>query len=233
MPQYRGARGVVVFALLLLQIVCRSASADGEWEFNAEQDGITVYIRDVEGSDINEIKAVGIIGCSTDQVWEILHSEQHRKTLYPNITETEDVETCGELCTIKYTRVSATGIDDRHYFSKNRWSITAKDGLNQYAKKWEKIERTLPPLEDVDEPPVDKPEPDGTAMVNCAQIAETLGYGKGAHSAIQRRLSRFRRDNPHSGWHDTGAASKNKTHYLYEWGKVKSCVQGVLPVRQA
>lgn len=74
-----------------------------------------------------------------------------------------------------------------------------------------------------------EPEPDGNARVSCAQIAKILGLGKNSHGAIQQRLRRFREQHA-EGWVETNESAKNKPGFLYEWGKVKSCVQGVLPV---
>ena len=74
-----------------------------------------------------------------------------------------------------------------------------------------------------------EPEPDGNARVSCAQIAKILGLGKNGHGAIQQRLRRFREQHA-EGWVETNESAKNKPGFLYEWGKVKSCVQGVLPV---
>jgi len=75
----------------------------------------------------------------------------------------------------------------------------------------------------------DKPEPDGKTRVSCAQIAEILGLSKNSYGAIQQRLARFREQHT-EGWVKTNEPARNKSQYLYEWGKVKSFVQGVLSV---
>ena len=92
---------------------------------------------------------------------------------------------------------------------------------------WEMLKRLL--AVGAPEPQAEKPEPDKTAPVSCAQIAEILGLGKDRHGAIQQRLRRFREQHA-DGWVETNQPAKNKAHFLYEWGRVKSYVQGVQSV---
>ena len=127
-----------IITTTLLLFINQPVHAENSWEFNTEEDQISVFIRDVRGSDINEIKGVGIIDCTIDQVWSILRNPKYSEKLFPNVKKSKELGTCGANCTLTYTRLGASGIDDRHYISKMRWSITEKQEIRQYTMKWSK-----------------------------------------------------------------------------------------------
>ena len=125
------------------------ALADGEWEFNDEEDGISIYIRDVDDSDFNEIKAIAVLECTTDEIWDLLTDAKTFVKVMPSVTKSERIDTCGEECYIIYQYLELDGIDDRQYILEVRASITQKDGVNEYTRKWKVSDRKPEPLEDV------------------------------------------------------------------------------------
>ena len=125
----------VLFGALLL-LPAGSALADGEWEHNDEEDGITLYIRDVDDSSINELKAITIMDCTTEQLFNILIDPNMTPKFIENLTKSEQVGTCGDNCILVYRYVETT-LTDVHYVLKMRWSVTEREeGYNEYTIKW-------------------------------------------------------------------------------------------------
>ena len=55
--------------------------AEAKWEQVAKSDGITIYSREKEGTDIREMKAIGLVDATPHEVWKAIRD-------YPNYTKT-------------------------------------------------------------------------------------------------------------------------------------------------
>ena len=133
----------ILLALLLLSLcgISQSAFAKAKWEFNMEDGGVTIYIRPVKDSGINEIKAVGVVSCTTDQAWKLLTTDETFIEIMPNVVESKTIEECGDTCRYVYQYLKLSSIDDRQQILKVRWSVTEKKGVNQYTRKYEKSDK--------------------------------------------------------------------------------------------
>ena len=65
-----------LIVLFFLSLLPGLANADQQWQLAEEKDGIRVYLRPVEGSEIREFKGVVKISSSLDSLAGVLHNNQ-------------------------------------------------------------------------------------------------------------------------------------------------------------
>ena len=121
---------VLVIAALLAPLVV--AAGKGKWEKDGYKNGVSVYTRTVDGSEIHEIKAVATINTSTDKVWDHLVTSKTFVKTMPDIVTSKKLEDCGETCGYWYQVLKHPPIKTRHYVLKVQWKITENDDGDNY-----------------------------------------------------------------------------------------------------
>jgi hypothetical protein len=142
MSRNRVLRVVLVAALLL-----PAAAAAGEkWQKDGVKGGVSVYTREVAGSEIKEIKAVAIIDTTTEKVWEHLVTSKTFVATMPDVIKSQKLEDCGENCGYWYQVLKHPPIKDRHYVLKVQWQVNEnEDGTRSYRRWWKVTTDVKPP----------------------------------------------------------------------------------------
>lgn len=136
---------LALVAALLAPVI--AAAAETSWEKDGTKDGVTVYKRKVEGSDVREVKGVAVIGAPTDEVWtHLITSSTFVKTM-PDIIKSKKLKDCGENCGYWYQVLDHPPIKKRHYVLKVQWTIKEnEDGTRSYRRWWKVTTAVKPPV---------------------------------------------------------------------------------------
>lgn len=90
--------------------------SQSEWELRKEDEGIKVYTRDIEGSKIQEYKAVAIVDGKLSSVIAVMKDIKNYPDFLKNLIETRLIE--------------ATDTFQLHYLiNKTPWPVTNRDGV--------------------------------------------------------------------------------------------------------
>lgn len=114
-------------ACLLAVVLANSPSAD--WKLKKDKEGIAVYTRSVEASDVAEFKAVmSVEGTNLQQVLEVLTNVDGYKELFPDCSEARLLEREGRYNIVHYSRTKAPfPVDDRDGIYQLRTTISANN----------------------------------------------------------------------------------------------------------
>lgn len=91
-------------------------SADPKWELAADTSGVKVYRRDKTGSDVKEMKAMGLIDAPPKAVWDVIRDlEAYPKTM-PYTEEAKVISRSeGDKEIYFYSRIKAPMVSQRDY----------------------------------------------------------------------------------------------------------------------
>ncbi|MBK7860264.1 MAG: hypothetical protein IPJ65_16950 [Archangiaceae bacterium] len=113
------------------------AAKQAPWEEAAKDNGITIYTREVSGSEVREMKAIGTIDAKPQEVWKAIRD-------YPNYTKTmpytseakilgrED----GDKVLYLYSRLALPLVDNRDYVIKLTDDSDWKEGAGYLKVSW-------------------------------------------------------------------------------------------------
>jgi hypothetical protein len=128
----------MIIAVLLplgLAIAAGQVRAAGKWKKHGSKNGVVVFVKEVEGSDVPRVRGKTVVDASTDEVWEGL-SKILKKS--KGVKKIKVLGTCGEGCRFVYQRLGHPLIKDRHYVLEMRESVSEQDGLRTYRRSWKK-----------------------------------------------------------------------------------------------
>lgn len=143
----QAARVVPVRAVALAVLLAAglAGAEDEKWEKDGTKNGVTVWTRSVAGSEIKEIKAVGTITASTDDVWKHLIESKTFLKVMPDVVASKEVGTCGDNCAYFYQKLHHPPLKDRHYILKINWEIKTDDkGFKTYKRWWKATKEKSP-----------------------------------------------------------------------------------------
>lgn len=126
------------------------------WEQAAKEDGITIYSREKDGTNVREMKAVGVIDAAPMEVWKAIRDYPNYKSTMPYTevskvlaTEGEKTER-GHKVTYFYSVVNAPLVDKRDYIIKLTDESNWKDGKGYLKVSWVAADRKeVPEKEDL------------------------------------------------------------------------------------
>lgn len=127
------------------------AASPGAWEVAAKTDGITVSTRSREGSDIGEVKAIGMIQAPPEKVWKAVRNYENYDKQMP-FTEASKVlaRDEGDKTILFYSVVNAPLVDRRDYVIKLKDESEWKDGKGFFKVTWSAAEHpSTPPKQDI------------------------------------------------------------------------------------
>ncbi|MCD4682619.1 MAG: START domain-containing protein [Bacteroidales bacterium] len=105
-----------LLTIFLCLLLTASIYSQGEWEIRKEEDGIKVYTRKVEGSKIQEFKAIAIMDAKLSSVIAVMKDVNNYPDFLKNLVETRLLE--------------ANDTFQMHYLiNKTPWPVTDRDGI--------------------------------------------------------------------------------------------------------
>ena len=130
---------------LLLAGCLLAAPPSRGWEQVEEDDGITVWVREVPDSDVREVKASTIVDVPASRVWEVLLDTMKYREFMPYIVETRIL---GKHATgqYEYQRIDPPIVDMRDYAIKVVWEKDEANGV--YKRSWSPANEKVPERDD-------------------------------------------------------------------------------------
>lgn len=123
-------------ALPMLVLLADPTSGPG-WQQVARTDGITVFARQKQGSELQEMKAIGVIDAPPQKVYEALRDYENYKNTMPFTKESKVVEKSADGKTIWfYSIVDAPLVAKRDYTIKTIDESDWKDGKGFLKVSW-------------------------------------------------------------------------------------------------
>lgn len=127
-------------SLLLLFSVQLYAADDytpaTDWKEEANRDGLIIYSRTREGSNLKEFKTVGMIDARSSAVFAVLNDVEAYPSFMPYTSECSVLKRVGD-CTIAYQRLALPLVSDRDYTLRSEHSKTPGPNGPIYRIQWE------------------------------------------------------------------------------------------------
>ncbi|MFN7133852.1 MAG: START domain-containing protein, partial [Myxococcales bacterium] len=137
-------------ALLLTVPAVALAEEEGKWEQKAESDGVVVYTRERKGTDVKEVKAVGVIDAPPQQVFRVLADYERYKEIMPYTDESKVVATEQEGKVVHfYSLINAPFVSKRDYTLRIVDQSDWKDGAGYLKSYWTSSDKGPPPKDGV------------------------------------------------------------------------------------
>lgn len=104
-----------MISLALIPVMLLGADAP-KWELAAEPSGVKVYRRNKEGSDVKEMKAVGLIDGTPKEVWDVVRDLENYPKQMPYTAEVKVLSrTEGDKEIWFYSRLNTPLVSERDY----------------------------------------------------------------------------------------------------------------------
>jgi len=106
----------VFIQIVLILCIKMSLFSQGEWELRKEKDGIKVYTREIEGSKIQEYKAIAIVDAKLSSAIAVIKDVENYPEFLENIIEAKLIE-------------SSDTTQTHYLINKTPWPVTNRDGI--------------------------------------------------------------------------------------------------------
>jgi hypothetical protein len=129
----------VTLGLIAVLIALPAAAAEewSEWKTARDRDGIKVETRKNLETGILQTRATALLGCSTDELWELLISEESFLRIMPDMQESVRVKGAeGRNAEWWYQRISRPPISDRDYTLHVQWTVEESSLGPAYHRWW-------------------------------------------------------------------------------------------------
>lgn len=128
---------VVIFFVLAAD----SSAKQVPWEEAAKDNGITIYSREIPGSDVREMKAIGTIDAKPHEVWKAIRDYPNYVKTMPYTVEAKVMgQEDGDKVIYFYSRLDLPLVDNRDYLIKILDESDWKDGAGYLKVSWTKLE---------------------------------------------------------------------------------------------
>ena len=122
--------GLALIPMLLLADTPR-------WELAAEPEGIKVYRRQVEGSDVREMRAIGLINATPKEVFDVIQDLGSYEKNMPYTAEAKVLSRSPDgKDVLFYSRLNTPMVDERDYIIALKDESDWKDGKGFYKISW-------------------------------------------------------------------------------------------------
>lgn len=129
----------MVAALLLVALSAQAGErGKGAWKEVQDDDGITVWTRDVQGSSVREVKAQGAIDAPIDRIWDVLVSVEKYTEFMPYVLEAKVLERPSASESVEYQRIDPPFVDMRDYVLRVQLDKNTTTGV--YKRTWSPVE---------------------------------------------------------------------------------------------
>jgi ribosome-associated toxin RatA of RatAB toxin-antitoxin module len=141
------ARACAIASPMLLAVLSLLAATENPnpWQEVAEDDGITVWAREVPDSNIREVKAEAIVNAPAERVWAVLADTQAYPEFMPYVLETKILGK-HETGHFEYQRIDPPVVDMRDYAV--RVVLEADPAAGKFKRSWSPANDKAPPLMD-------------------------------------------------------------------------------------
>jgi len=107
------------------------------WEEAAKDNGITIYSREIPGSEVREMKAIGLIDAKPHEVWKALRDYPNYTKTMPYTTEAKVMgQEDGDKVIYFYSRLDLPLVDNRDYLIRITDDSDWKDGAGYLKVSW-------------------------------------------------------------------------------------------------
>ena len=124
-------------SLLLIPLVM--LGAEPRWELAAEETGLKVYSRTKEGSEVREMKAMGLIDASPQEVQAVVNGYENYKSTMPYTEEAKVLAKEDAKTTLFYSRLNTPLVDKRDYIIRCTDDSDWKDGKGFLKSSWKVV----------------------------------------------------------------------------------------------
>ena len=125
----------MMISLALVPLILLADSP--RWEVAAEPDGMKVYRRQVEGSDVREMKAIGVISATPKEVFDVIQDLENYPRQMPYTAEAKVLSRSeGDKDVLFYSRLNTPMVDERDYIIALKDESDWKDGKGFYKVSW-------------------------------------------------------------------------------------------------
>src|SRR5213079_2743676 len=164
----REAATIVFLAGAALSIFAAEPVQNADWKAVKQTNGVAIYSRPHEGSNLKEFKAIGEIDATTETVHKIIDDVEAYASFMPYTAECRVIERDPDSI-LTYQRVSPKIISDRDYtlrIEKKSWPV--ENGL-AYLNRWEPANENGP---------AEKPGVFRVKVCDGSWLIEPTGEGK-------------------------------------------------------
>jgi len=126
-------------ALLLL---APPLSAAQPWEKVAEDDGITVWSREVPDSPVLEVKAQTVMKIDIERVWTVVSDVDHFAEFMPYVEEARVLAKEGDSAVVIYQRIDPPMVQQRDYALRVQFKRDTEKGI--YTRRWQAAPERAP-----------------------------------------------------------------------------------------
>lgn len=126
-------------SLVLIPLLLLSAD-EPRWKLAAEDDGIKVYGREREGSEVREMRAIGLIDATPQEVWKVLRDLEAYTRTMPYTEEAKVLKKSeGDKETLFYSCLNTPLVSRRDYIIKLVDESDWKEGKGFLKVTWTAI----------------------------------------------------------------------------------------------
>ena len=126
----------MMISLALVPFLLLGADAP-RWELAAEPEGVKVYRRQVEGSDVREMRAIGLINAAPKEVFDVIQDLDNYPKQMPYTAEAKVLSRSADGKDILfYSRLNTPMVDERDYIIALKDESDWKDGKGFYKVSW-------------------------------------------------------------------------------------------------
>jgi hypothetical protein len=94
------------------------AYAQGKWEKANEDEGVTIWSRDVGNERVREVKAETVINLPAKRIWEVVRDVENFPEFMPYVLEAQIIKVVDEKNWYQYQRLDPPLVDMRDYVLK-------------------------------------------------------------------------------------------------------------------
>lgn len=107
------------------------------WELAAEPDGVKVYRRNRDGTEVKEMKANGLIDATPKEVWDVVRDLENYPKQMPYTAEAKVLTRSeGDKEILFYSRLNTPMVDERDYLIVLKDESDWKDGKGFMKVSW-------------------------------------------------------------------------------------------------
>ena len=143
-------------SLAIFFLLSAEPSKEVPWEEAAQDNGITIYSRQMPGSEVREMKAIGLIDAKPQEVWKVLRDlPNYTKTMPYTVEAKVLANEDGDKVNYFYSRLDLPLVSSRDYVIKLVDESDWKDGAGFLKVSWSKFDapkgdpRSVPPKDGI------------------------------------------------------------------------------------
>jgi hypothetical protein len=111
--------------------------AEPRWELAADPEGVKVYRREKEGTEVKEMKAIGLIDATPKEVWDVVRDLENYPKQMPYTAEAKVLTRSeGDKDILFYSRLNTPLVSERDYIIELKDESDWKEGKGFYKVSW-------------------------------------------------------------------------------------------------